>query len=453
MKGPMPESNTNKTTPPSLLLLMIMLSALFTNNDQLLLIGTPELKTASVSSAIKQINHSNNINGAETSNPLVPQSNNLTTDLKLFKETWQNTEKQLIQGIKLNKIIGSSFIFMKKGEIIAKSFYGYADRASGRKIDENTIFHWASITKTLTGIAIMQLRDRGLLRLNDPVVNYIPELNQVYNPFCGMEKITIRHLMSHSSGFRNPTWPWGGDKSWHPYEPKNWQQVVAMFPYTEILFKPGSMYSYSNLGIIFLGRIIEKISGDDYEVYIDKNILKPLKMYHSYFDITPYHLLKNRSNSYFIKDDVIIENGLDFDTGITVSNGGLNAPVTDMVKYLAWLTNCHGKNPDILKHGSLEEMWEPQISSVEDMPFPQETGLIFFLFNHKSIRLVGHRGDQMGFISFISFHPGTKTAAISVFNSNDVVESGRSKTKRFSIEFQDIITRNLWPACIKENPN
>ena len=65
-----------------------------------------------------------------------------------------------------------------------------------------------------------------------------------------------------------------------------------MLPFTEILFKPGSKYSYSNLGIVFLGQIIERLSGDDYEVYVDKNILKPLEMHRSYFDATPYHLLK-----------------------------------------------------------------------------------------------------------------------------------------------------------------
>ena len=74
--------------------------------------------------------------------------------------------------------------------------------------------------------------------------------------------------MSHSAGFRAGTWPWGGDKPWHPFEPTRWDQVVAMFPYTDIQFRPGTKYSYSNPGVIFLGRIIELFSNDDYEVYI-----------------------------------------------------------------------------------------------------------------------------------------------------------------------------------------
>ena len=72
-----------------------------------------------------------------------------------------------------------------------------------------------------------------------------------------------------------------------------------MLPYTELLFAPGSRYSYSNPGIVFLGRIIEVLTNEDYEVYVDKNVLKPLGMHRSFFDKAPPHLLRHRSHSYF----------------------------------------------------------------------------------------------------------------------------------------------------------
>src|SRR5262249_6270716 len=144
-----------------------------------------------------------------------------------------------------------------------------------------------------------------------------------------------------------------------PYEPTEWSQLVAMLPYTEIEFEPGSRYQYSNPGIVFLGRVIEKLSGDDYEVYVDKNILKPLGMYRSYYDVTPYHLQRDRSNSYTLKDGKATALGLDFDTGITTSNGGLNSPLTDMVRYLSFLMGSGNAatNEMVLKRSSLEEMW------------------------------------------------------------------------------------------------
>ena len=72
-----------------------------------------------------------------------------------------------------------------------------------------------------------------------------------------------------------------------------------MLPYTELLFAPGSRFSYSNPGIVFLGRTIEVLTNEDYEVYVDKNMLRPLGMYRSFFDKTPPHLLRHRSHSYF----------------------------------------------------------------------------------------------------------------------------------------------------------
>ncbi len=76
-----------------------------------------------------------------------------------------------------------------------------------------------------------------------------------------------------------------------------------MLPYTHIAFKPGSRWSYSNLGYVFLGQIIERLSGDDFEVYIDKNILKPLGMTASYFDRAPYFLESHVAASYLRAGD------------------------------------------------------------------------------------------------------------------------------------------------------
>lgn len=274
----------------------------------------------------------------------------------------------------------------------------------------------------------MQLRDRGRLTLDDTVVHYLPELRRVHNPFGSMEAITIRHLLSHSAGFRNPTWPWGGDEPWHEFEPTEWSQLVAMMPYTEILFEPGSRYSYSNPGVIFLGRIIEQLSGDDFEVYIDKNILKPLGMHRSYFDITPYHLLPFRSNNYTVRNGSPVANGLDFDTGITAANGGLNAPFTDMARYLAFLSGSLDSSVAnvVLKRSTLEEMWQPVVPVSEDGyggdvreagGWAPSMGLGFFVLEKDGRRVVGHTGDQKSFRLFYYLEPERKAAVIAAFNT------------------------------------
>ena len=234
-------------------------------------------------------------------------------------------------------VAGGSLVVIREGKLIAEEHYGLAHIEKKQPANAATIYHWASNTKPFTGIAIMQLRDRGLLKLDDPVTKYLPELRKIHNPFGSMDEITIRHLLSHSGGFRGGTWPWRNNKPWEPFEPTEWSQLVAMFPFTEVLFKPGTKFSYSNPGIIYLGRIIEEVSGEPYEAYIDKNILRPLGMHSSYFDTTPPHLLPHRSHSYFIREGKRSEGRFDADTGITVSNSGLNAPVADMIKYLNFL--------------------------------------------------------------------------------------------------------------------
>jgi len=348
-------------------------------------------------------------------------------------------------------IVGSSLMFVKNGSIALKQFVGYQDLATKRPVDEDTIYHWTSITKTLTGVAIMQLRDRGLFTLDDPAVKYVPELRQVHNPFGDISQVTIRQLMSHSAGFRAGTWPWGGDQPWHPFEPTRWEQVVAMFPYTEILFRPGTKYSYSNPGVIFLGRIIELFSGDDYEVYITKNIFMPLGMTRSFFDRAPYHLVAHRSHSYVRNDEGLKEQRFDFDTGITVSNGGLNAPLGDMSK---WLTFLIDGNDAILKRSSLDEMFTPQIraqdgegGSGEDV----QAGLSSFIERHPSkgsstgtIELVGHSGDQNGFISHLYFHRPTRSGYVVSFNT-DATSHDREKTTRAADDaLRDAIVRELF---------
>src|SRR2546430_5887629 len=137
-------------------------------------------------------------------------------------------------------------------------------------LDERTIFHWGSITKTLTAVAVMQLRDRKRVSLDERVTQYIPELRQVHDPFGSMDDVTIRMLLSHSAGFQNPTWPYKAGKSWEPFEPTRWEQLAAMLPYQEVAFAPGSRYSYSNPGFIYLARIIEQLTGDPYQSYVYK---------------------------------------------------------------------------------------------------------------------------------------------------------------------------------------
>lgn len=325
------------------------------------------------------------------------------------------------QELQTNGVVGGAFVFSKNGEELLFLNHGSAHLEKQIQVNGETIFHWASNTKTLTGIAIMQLRELGNLSLDDRVTKYLPELSKVRNPYGSMDDVTIRHLMNHSSGFRNPTYPYKKGLAWEPFEPTEYSQLEATFPFTELLFKPGERFGYSNPGIVFLGRIIEKISGDDYETYIEKNIFKPLGMTESYFDRTPYHMIDNRSHSYYREGDRLREGRFDADTGITVSNGGLNSPIRDMMKYFDFLVGNRSDNGAPLPRKVLLEMFQRSIDSDSDANgyrgMTTGVGLTFFLDEVGGEVFLGHGGDQNGFISYTEFNLERKTFSIFVLNT------------------------------------
>ena len=333
-----------------------------------------------------------------------------------------------------DRIVGASVAVVRGGQIVDHHEYGFADRAGGQRVTEHTIFHYASITKTLTAIAIMQLRDRGLLSLDDPVVRYVPELRRVHDAYGSVDSVTLRMLLSHAAGFQNGTWPYGDGKPWQPFEPTEWSQLVAMMPYQELRFKPGERYSYSNPGYIYLARVIEHLTGDPWETYIQKNIFSPLGLAHSYFGTTPYYLAADRSHNYSAEKDsargrdTVVDHGAEFDPGITIPNSGWNAPLGDVARYAMFLGNAargdtalQRRFDVVLPHRDLEEMWTPRYPTggrtTARGDADEEIGLSFFVVRRAGATFVGHTGEQAGFTSFIYLNPRTGDAVVAAFNT------------------------------------
>jgi len=344
--------------------------------------------------------------------------------------------------------VGASLRVVGTGGALRHTSFGLRDRAAARPTNEDTIYHWASITKTLTGIAILQLRDRGRLSLDDSILKHVPELEAVHNPFGPTSAITLRQLLSHTAGFRASTWPFGGDKPWHPHEPTEWSQLVAMMPYTAVELPPGSKYSYSNPGIVYLGRVIEKLSGESFEQHIQKNILTPLGMTRSFFDRAPYHLLDDRSHSYTMADGKLEEARFDFDTGVTVSNGGLNAPFGDMEKYVRFLLGAAetAEGRAVLARPSLEEMWKP-VALVETVGEDRvDMGLCFFIEQRGGRRLIGHSGSQNGFISHLYLDPEARAGYVVSFNTEANGEAPVPNTRKLDAEVRDFFVTRVAPV-------
>ncbi len=348
------------------------------------------------------------------------------------------------QALAREGVVGGSVMLLGPRDLSELRHYGVADRETGARVDAQSLFHWASVTKVFTGIAIMQLVERGLLSLDDPAVRFLPQLRRVHNPYGPIEAITIRHLLSHSAGFRSPTWPWNMDgaaerSDAQPHEPADWQQVEAMLPYTAVAFPPGSRASYSNLGASLLGRIVELISGDPIQVYIDKNILKPLGMTRTYFDATPWMMRANRVRGYSLRDGALRAGPPEVMTGATVGNGGLNGPIEDMAKFVRFLMGDR-RAFAILQPRTLEMMLQPQLEFERDDRRVVSIGLAFFISDERGAdgrihRSYGHSGFQLGHRSTINF---TRDGCCGfIFAANTATSGGNPSATQMRIDLVD----------------
>ncbi|HXV90166.1 MAG TPA: serine hydrolase domain-containing protein [Gemmatimonadales bacterium] len=339
-----------------------------------------------------------------------------------------------------DSVVGASVLVVERGRVIARHDRGWADRERRQPADSNTIYHWGSITKTLTAVAVMQLRDRGRLSLEEPVTRYVPELRDVHNPWGSMDEVTIGMLLSHSAGFQGPTWPWTTGEPWEPFEPTRWEQLVAMLPYQRLWFAPGSRYGYSNPAFIYLARVIERITGDAWQSYVYKDLFGPLGLSRSYFGRTPHHLEADRSNNYAVVRDSmsaerVVANGREFDPGITIPNGGWNAPTDDIARWFAFLAGAAPADSalarryeGVLARRSLREMWQARYLATDPVAgaavAPDSVGLSVFVLWRHGVRFVGHTGSQAGFRAFAYLNPATRAIVIAAFNTrNDAREA------------------------------
>ncbi len=340
-------------------------------------------------------------------------------------DEWRSAVRALEQYTASDSVVGAAMVLVQDGRVVAQYYAGHGDRERSEVAEARTIWHWGSITKTLTAVALMQLVERGMLSLDDPVSKWVPEVHRIHSPFGSIDRVTVRMLLAHNSGLQSGTWPWSRGESWEPFEPTEWSQLVAMMPYMKLAFAPGERYQYSNPGFVYAARIIEAISGDPWQAYIQKNLFAPLGIVTSYFGRTPWHLSRWRSNNYELsRENTVVAGGREFDPGITIPNGGWNAPVTDLATWAAFLT---GATTDtvaraILRRETLETMWRPVVQAGEEW-----MGLSFFTSRSAAKRIIGHTGTQANFRSFLYFSPDTRRAVIGVVNTSNRAQPGKSQ--------------------------
>ncbi len=175
------------------------------------------------------------------------------------------------------KIPGISLVIVKGDQTVYQKGFGFADLEKKEPITADTLFELGSASKSFTGLAILQLEEKGMLELSDPVAKYLPWLKM---KFQGKEvPVTIGNMLYHTSGLPHYETlalipPSTADDALE----KAVQKLVGK----ELMFTPGQRYGYSSIGYDVLGLIISKVSGQSYEEYMKKNIFLPLQMNNTY---------------------------------------------------------------------------------------------------------------------------------------------------------------------------
>ncbi|MDF2431720.1 MAG: hypothetical protein JWP44_1351 [Mucilaginibacter sp.] len=242
------------------------------------------------------------------------------------------------------------------GKLVHTGGMGYTDISAKIAADATSDFRIASMTKSLTAMAILKLRDEGNLKLADPAYLYIPEMKGIHYLTKDATPVTIKNLLTHTAGYPEDN-PWG-DRQLADSD----DELIAIYKKgVSFSNNPGLGYEYSNLGFATLGYIIKKVSGKTYETYITENILKPLGMTHTYWEYDKVSKDK-LAHGYRWLDEKWVEQPLLHD-GSYGAMGGLITTIEDFTKYMAVHIDAWPPRDDAetgpVKRSSIREMQYP----------------------------------------------------------------------------------------------
>jgi CubicO group peptidase (beta-lactamase class C family) len=255
-----------------------------------------------------------------------------------------------------NRYPGLVYGIVAGGRLVHVGGVGYSELEKQVPVSSKTDFRIASMTKSFVSVAILQLRDAGKLKLDDPAYQYIPELKDQRGPASDAPVISIRNLLTHSAGFPEDN-PWG-DRQLADSDEQLLGMVKKGLSFSN---SPGIGYEYSNTGFALLGSIVKQVSGQAYEQYIDEHILQPLGMAHTYWEYTkvpPERL----AHGYRMLNGKWVEQPMLHD-GAYGAMGGLITTLEDLAKYEAFQLDAwpsrSGGDEGILKRSSRREMQQP----------------------------------------------------------------------------------------------
>lgn len=289
------------------------------------------------------------------------------------------------------------------GTPVVMRAYGMADLEHDVRNTPDTVFEAGSVSKQFTAMAVQLLAAEGKLTLDDPVRKYVPELPEYEWP------VTIRHMLSHTSGLRD----WGSIESI-----AGWPRTTREYTHAHVLeivskqkslnFQPGTKWSYSNTGFNLAAIIVSRVSGMSFADFSKQRIFTPLGMTHTQWRDDHTRIVKNRAIAYaFANGQYSIEMPFENVHG----NGGLLTTVGDL---LVWNENLVSP-----KVGTAKLIDEMSVVGRFNDGKPLAYGLGFFVEEHRGVHNVYHSGSTAGYRAHLNRFPAAHTSVAVLCNGSN----------------------------------
>ena len=314
------------------------------------------------------------------------------------------------------ELVGLAVGIIQDGQIAYLKGYGLADREQHVPVTRQTMFRWASISKSLTAVAAMQLWERGKLNLDRDVRRYVPEFPDKGTP------IRVRHLLCHQGGIVHYTngkvirikrdYPVA-----HPFE--NVIYALDTFRESPLVNEPGEKYSYTTHGYILLSAVVERAGKQKFAHQVRDRIAKPLKLATLQPDYQ-WEEIPHRAVGYRQRGGQV-EVSTNTDVSWKLGGGGFISNIDDLAKFAAGLLNHR-----LVKPASRQKMWARQMTSGGE----QTKYALGFSFNHyrdgelhtwkangTGIEIVGHSGSQEKTKTWMALSPQKKLGVVVMSNS------------------------------------
>jgi len=354
--------------------------------------------------------------------PIHADCQSITEDNSV-KDALNLIEKWIESQAAYDQIPGISIAIVHDQKLIWKHALGYSNPEKKTLMETTSIYSICSISKLFTSIALMQLRDQGLVRLDNPVSKHLTWFN-IEQVHPDSPPITIESILSHSSGLpRESDYPyWNAPKFSFPEREK----MMAQLKNQKTLYPAYTYYQYSNLGLTLAGEIVAAVSGKKFETYITENIIEPLEL----ADTKPFMPQELHGTRLAIGYSAMTREGKRtkmpfFQTNAIAPAAGFSSTAEDLAKFASWqMRLLEGGKNEILRSNTLKEMHRVHWL---DVNWQTTRGLGFGVYRDKDVTFVGHEGSCPGYRSAVMLQPKKKIAVIFMANSLGISAGGYAR--------------------------